>query len=71
MLGIALQTTQRNPWAGGGVAAMNALMECGFIVAPGGALGDVISLTPPLVITEEQLSAGVDAIASWIRGLDT
>lgn len=66
MLGVALQHPDGTPWAGGGVQAMNDLLEAGIIVSPGGPLGDVISLAPPYVITEAQLEAGLQAIATWM-----
>lgn len=69
MCGVALADETGAPWAGGGVAAMNDLLEAGFLVSPGGPQGDVISLSPPFVITEQQLDAGVEAIVAWVRGL--
>jgi 4-aminobutyrate aminotransferase/(S)-3-amino-2-methylpropionate transaminase len=69
MLGVALRTADGAPWAGGGVAAMHALLDRGFIVSPAGPLGDVISLTPPLTIDEQQLEAGLEAVVAWVRTL--
>ena len=69
MWGLALQRADGSVWAGGGVDAMHGLLEHGFIVSPGGPSGDVISLSPPLVTTREQLAAGVDAIEAWLGGL--
>ena len=65
MLGIALRDEARAPWAGGGVQATSDLLREGFVVSPGGALGEIISLAPPFVITQEQLTAGLEAIARW------
>ncbi len=39
-----------------------ALLSEGLLVLPGGVDGDIIGLTPPLVITQEQLDWGLDAI---------
>jgi 4-aminobutyrate aminotransferase-like enzyme len=69
MWGIALQQADGSAWAGGGVEAMHALLRHGFIVSPGGPAGDVISVSPPLVITREQLAAGIDAIEAWLDEL--
>ena len=66
MMGVALERDGA-AWAGGGVAAMTGLLERGFIVSPGGAQGEVISLAPPLVIDEAQLEAGVAAVIDWVR----
>ncbi|MFT4703933.1 MAG: 4-aminobutyrate aminotransferase/(S)-3-amino-2-methylpropionate transaminase [Bradymonadia bacterium] len=69
MQGVALLDEAGQAWAGGGVVAMGALLRAGFIVSPAGRLGDVLSLSPPLVVTEAQLEAGVAAISSWVRSL--
>ena len=39
-----------------------ALLSEGLLVLPGGVDGDIIGLNPPLVITQEQLDWGLDAI---------
>ncbi len=70
MLGIALRDPRGERWVGGGVAAMHALLEAGFITSPGGPDGDVIGLSPPYVTTETQLQAAVDAIAAWCADLE-
>lgn len=67
MLGVALLDDEGAPWAGGGVKAMSDLIREGFVVAPGGARGEVISLAPALNITEAQLDAGLDAVVRWCR----
>jgi 4-aminobutyrate aminotransferase-like enzyme len=71
LVGVALLDEASRPWAGGGVKAMNDLLHPGFIVSPSGPMGDVISLSPPYVITENQLDAAVDAISEWVHGLPT
>lgn len=70
MLGLALVDGDGAPWAGGGVRAMHDLLAAGFIVSPGGHLGDVLSLAPPFVITDAQVDAAVDAIGAWVDQLD-
>lgn len=65
MLGLPL-LAEGEAWAGGAVAAMNAMLDRGFILSPSGAAGDVIGLSPPFVSTKEQLSAFVEALAEWI-----
>jgi 4-aminobutyrate aminotransferase/(S)-3-amino-2-methylpropionate transaminase len=65
MLGVELRQDD-GPWTGGGVDAMNGLLDRGFIVTPSGPVGDVIGLSPPFVTTQEQLSAFVDALSEWL-----
>ena len=65
MLGVELRQDD-GPWTGGGVDAMNGLLDRGFIVTPSGPVGDVIGLSPPFVTTQEQLSAFVDALREWL-----
>ena len=65
MLGVAL-CSAGEPWAGGGVQAMNGLLDRGFIISPSGPAGDVIGLSPPFVTTREQLAAFVDALSDWL-----
>jgi 4-aminobutyrate aminotransferase-like enzyme len=65
MLGLPL-LTDGDAWAGGAVAAMNGLLDRGFILSPSGAAGDVIGLSPPLITTKEQLSAFIDSLQDWL-----
>jgi 4-aminobutyrate aminotransferase-like enzyme len=67
MLGIPFVDSAGRPRPGAGVEAMFALLSHGFIVSPGGPLGDVLSLSPPLVITDAQLDAATHAIAHVVR----
>jgi 4-aminobutyrate aminotransferase-like enzyme len=63
MIGIALQNPETGAAApGAAVNVMHAMLNRGFIVAPGGPSGDVISLSPPLVITDEQMDAFVEGL---------
>jgi 4-aminobutyrate aminotransferase len=45
------------------VEIARALLERGVLVGRGGRHGNVIKLAPPLVITEQELGAGLDQIA--------
>ncbi|MCA9645768.1 MAG: aminotransferase class III-fold pyridoxal phosphate-dependent enzyme, partial [Myxococcales bacterium] len=45
--------------AGAAVRLMGALLEAGYIVSTGGGSRDVLVLTPPLVVGENQLEAFV------------
>ena len=44
------------------------LLRRGYIVLPGGVDGDILGLTPPLVITDAQLAAAMDAIGEFLTG---
>lgn len=52
-----------------GVAARVAgrLLKEGFIVLPGGVEGDIVGLTPPLVLTEAQRDAAFDALEAALE----
>lgn len=69
MIGIALLDREGAPWGGGGVQAMSDLIREGFVVSPGGAMGELISLAPPLTISRPQFDAGLEAIVRWCRAL--
>jgi len=55
MLGIALESGAL------ALAATRRLLEAGYIVVPGGQKGEVLTWTPPLTISEEQLTAAANA----------
>jgi 4-aminobutyrate aminotransferase-like enzyme len=44
------------------LAVTRRMLEKGFIVLPCGADAEALGITPPLVITEEQMAATVDAL---------
>jgi len=69
MLGVPFVGEDGRPRAGAGVDAMVALLERGFVTSPGGPMGDVLSLSPPLVITDEQLDAAVEAIVASVEAM--
>ena len=58
MLGVELSD------AGTAGRLSGELLLAGFISLPCGVSGDVLGLTPPLVITDEQLDAALDVIAT-------
>lgn len=57
----------------GGVArslsVMRAMLERGYIVLPGGVAGDVITLTPPVCLTEAQLAGFSNALSETLMGV--
>ncbi|MDP6943005.1 MAG: aspartate aminotransferase family protein [Myxococcota bacterium] len=48
--------------AGEGARLAGELLRAGWIVLPGGLEGDILGITPPLVLSDEQLSGALDAI---------
>jgi len=70
MVGIELvrdkDKTPANEEAGKLRAAMR---QKGFLIGVGGTYGNVLRLQPPLVISSEELSAGVAALAECIKAL--
>ena len=55
---LAVETEQ----PGRAARAAGDMLKLGFIVLPGGVHGDVVGLTPPVNITDEQLDAALDAL---------
>ncbi len=62
MAGVELVSADGLPATNRGVRVMKEMLRRGFIVLPEGAYSNVISLTPPLVVTRAQLSAAVRAL---------
>lgn len=60
MIGVEFQET------GMGVRLMKSLRDVGLIVLPSGPEGNVLSLTPPLVIEDADLQQGVELIRSQV-----
>lgn len=61
MLGVDLGV------AGAGAEAARFALEAGLIVLPAGADGQVVEMTPPATITEEQLDVGLEILIRAIR----
>ena len=59
-------TTGTNNTTIGGAITASALTE-GLIVLPAGADGKVIEITPPAVISEEQIGFGIECLAKIIK----
>jgi 4-aminobutyrate aminotransferase/(S)-3-amino-2-methylpropionate transaminase len=53
--------------AGAALAAVRTLLEAGFLATTGGGQREVLVLTPPLTISEAQLSAATDAVIDAVR----
>jgi len=55
------------PMEGAGVRVAERLLREGLIVLPAGECGEVLELTPPVVLTDDQIAYAVSAIASAIE----
>jgi 4-aminobutyrate aminotransferase-like enzyme len=57
MLGLEL----RSP--GAAARVMGRALKCGYLVLPSGVHGDVLGLTPPLMLSDAQRDAAFEALA--------
>jgi len=62
MWGVELVKDQREPDAQRASRAVTGALRRGTVVLAGGPANNVLSLSPPLVITREQLAFGVETI---------
>lgn len=66
LAGVELLLPERVPATLATLQIVKSLLHAGFILLPEGANGNVISFTPPLTITRNQLRAAVAALArAW------
>jgi 4-aminobutyrate aminotransferase-like enzyme len=72
MAGIELVEDQKTkkPASKRTIAAVQEAVKRGVIVNPGGTFENVLRLSPPLVITEEQLDRGIDILAESIKTVE-
>ena len=63
LVGLELRGPDAQPDANTALAAVKSLLKKGFILLPEGEHGHVISLTPPLTISERELARATQAIA--------
>jgi 4-aminobutyrate aminotransferase-like enzyme len=69
MAGLELQREDGAPATAETLAAIKALLRRGFLLLPEGEHANVISITPPLTITERQLADAVAAMAEVLADL--
>jgi len=62
MAGLELRRADGSPAMAESIAAVKKLLKRGYIYLPEGEHGNVIGFTPPLTITEAQLSEAVDEL---------
>jgi 4-aminobutyrate aminotransferase-like enzyme len=56
------------PDVGAAVRIASAVLRQGLLVLPAGEHGQVVELTPPLVVTDEQMDFGVDVLVRTVAG---
>jgi 4-aminobutyrate aminotransferase-like enzyme len=67
--GLEITLTDGRPATGECVGIMKGMLRRGFILLPEGDAGNVISIIPPLTITDRQLQNACRALQSEINGL--
>jgi 4-aminobutyrate aminotransferase-like enzyme len=68
LLGVELVRANGGPAAGSAAGVTTAALRRGVIVLPAGDHGDVVELTPPVVLTGEQADYAVEVLVSAIAG---
>jgi len=67
-IGVELADPEtRKPLAGAAVAAAEGALRRGILLLPAGRRGNVLELSPPLVITEAQIEWAVSRLGETIR----
>ena len=54
---------------GAAATVAGEMLKRGFIVLPSGVQGDVVGLTPPLVLAPQQEAAAFDALEACLQAL--
>jgi 4-aminobutyrate aminotransferase-like enzyme len=62
MAGLELRRADNTPATTESIAAIKELLKRGYIFLPEGEHANIISFTPPLTITEAQLTEAVKAL---------
>lgn len=71
MAGIALVDPKGLPLSTLALQVVKSMLLKGFILLPEGERGEIVSLTPPLVITRNQIHEAVDALQSCLFELES
>jgi 4-aminobutyrate aminotransferase-like enzyme len=67
MVGVELRLPDGKPATDAAMQAIKAMLRRGYIMLPEGEFGNVISFTPPLTITNAQLTKAVKALAEVLK----
>jgi 4-aminobutyrate aminotransferase-like enzyme len=70
MAGLELRRTDGSPASSEAMRVIKAMLHRGFILLPEGEHGNVISFTPPLTVSEQQLTNTVRALAQELARLE-
>jgi 4-aminobutyrate aminotransferase-like enzyme len=62
LVGLELRLPDGAPATDAALEIIKAMLHCGFILLPEGEHSNVLSLTPPLTISEDQLRAAVETL---------
>jgi 4-aminobutyrate aminotransferase-like enzyme len=71
LVGVELNLANGSPATHKALAAIKMMLHQGFILLPEGEHANVISFTPPLTITQSQLTAAAKALADTLRAART
>ncbi len=67
MLGVEILDGKGQPATGIVLDTMKEMLAAGFLILPEGEKAEVLSLTPPLVITKGQASRAIDALEKILK----
>jgi len=67
MVGLEIRTQAGQPASELSMKIVKKMLRRGFILLPEGEFGNIISFSPPLTITQSELSAAVAALASAVK----
>lgn len=67
LVGVEMRDRVGSPIAGAGVNVGERLLRMGIMALPAGDAGEVIELSPPAVLTDEQLSCAIEVVVAAVR----
>ncbi|MGA2028729.1 MAG: aspartate aminotransferase family protein [Verrucomicrobiota bacterium] len=67
MVGVELRLPDGKPATDAAMQGIRTMLRRGYIMLPEGEFGNVISFTPPLIITKAQLTKAVKTLAEVLR----
>ena len=67
LAGLEFVKPDGEPAKGAGLRIMNEMLRKGYLVLPGGEHGNVLSFSPPLIISERNLSRASDSLQSILE----
>jgi 4-aminobutyrate aminotransferase-like enzyme len=67
LIGVEFEDARGGPDAGAGVRIAERVLRDGLIVLPAGEVGEVLEFSPPVVLTDEQMTFAVGTIGRAAR----